>query len=342
VRIAFLTNTWAFQLPGGGEQVLLQSRRELERRGHTVALFDPWRDKLRDFDVIHYFHCPGWDCWTRLKTYGPPLVVTPTLWCEPPSRRWIVREVRHAAHRLADGWWCPPIDERAVRHHLMIPDLLLPASRAEAGRLNRFAGIPLSRMRVVRNVVSVDSGDEQVPADLDEALGDGSRLLCVGSFHREKNQLTLIRALRGLPDRVVFIGGCYPDDPGYLHECRAEAGGQHWFFPEQRHSVVLSAMRRVRLYVQPSLRETCGLAALEAAALGCRVAITRRGGAREYFGDYAWYFDPERPSDIRRTLAAAASARWNGALATHVLARHGHGRLGDDLETAYHSLEAAA
>jgi glycosyltransferase involved in cell wall biosynthesis len=342
MRIAFVTNPWAFQLPGGGEQVLIQSRDALVARGHDVTLFDPWTHKFTDFDLVHYFHCPGWDSWTRIKASGRPLVVTPTLWYEPAGGGWLLRQMRHAAHRLVDRWWSPPIDERTVHHHLMIPDLLLPASAGEAERLHRHAAIPRARMHVVRNAVSVSGSDTDMPQALADALAAAGQVLCVGSFHRHKNQLALIRALRGTALRVVFIGGRYPDDAGYLDRCRSEAGDRHVFFPEQPRPVVLAAMRRARLYAQPSFSETCGLAALEAAALGCRVAITNRGATREYFGRHAWYFDPDDEAGIRNALLVASEARVNGALSKHVRRAHSPEQLGEALETAYRSFSSAS
>jgi glycosyltransferase involved in cell wall biosynthesis len=248
------------------------------------------------------------------------------------------RQLRHAVHRLVDPWWHPPIDERAIHHHLMIPDLLLPASAGEADRLHQHAGIPRGRMRIVMNAVSVDDPAEGLPPDLSEALTGRDRLLSVGSFHRVKNQLALIRALAVTPRRVVFIGGRYPDDPGYLDRCRTAAADQHWFFPELPRPLVLSAMRHSSVYVQPSLRETCGLAALEAAALGCRVAVTARGATREYLGDHAWYFDPENADNIRTAVILAAASEDSGALARHVRTRHSPERLGRELEATYRSV----
>lgn len=337
MRIALVTNPWAFQVPGGGERVLLDSREALRRCGHDAVLFDSWTHKLEDFDLVHYFHCPGWDSWSRLAAIRP-LVVTPTQWCEARGRSRLMAEARHAAHRLVDPWWCPPVDDRTVHYHLMIPDLLLPASAEEADRLHRYAGIPLSRMRVVRNAVATECDGAVLPSELEAALDAHDRLLCVGSFHRVKNQRGLIRALRGTSSRVVFIGGRYPDDRDYFDLCRLESDGQHWFFAEQPREIVLAAMRRVRVYVQPSLRETCGLAALEAAALGCRVAITERGGTREYFGPHAWYFDPDDGDAIRDAVAAASTANVNGALARYVRMQYSIARLGRDLEAAYQNV----
>jgi glycosyltransferase involved in cell wall biosynthesis len=335
VRVLFMTYPWALQMPGGGERVLLNSRAELLRRGYGVDLFDPWKHKLRDYDVVHYFHCPGWEAWERIKAFGGRLVVTPTLWWDPPVRGWLSRQFRHSLHRLVDPWWVPPIDERDARAHLMIPDLLLPASEAEAARLERHLGIPRSKMGVVRNAVTIDESGA-LPPDLAEALGNKGVLLCVGSFHRVKNQLGLIHALRRTEFRVVFIGSRYPEDTeDYLETCRREAGAKHWFFPQQPRGVVLQAMRRTKVYVQPSLRETCGLAALEAAALGCRVAITERGATTEYFSRFASYCNPEDESSIRRAIETACETDYAEDLATLIRSEYTWKRVGDQLESAY-------
>ncbi len=57
----------------------------------------------------------------------------------------------------------------------------------------------------------------------------------------------------------------------------------------------------------PSWFETTGLSSLEAAAMGCNIVITRKGDAYEYFGDYAYYCDPESPDSIFKAIEKAAS-----------------------------------
>lgn len=337
-----LTNLWAFQTVGGGEQVLLTCQEELERRGHDVVLFNQWSDRLASFDVLHYFHCGGWDCWPRLRALGPPLVVTPTLWCEAPRWPWLVREVRHAAHRLIDSSWCPPLDERDVRHHLRIPNLLLPASGEEANRLRAHAGVPASRISVVPNAVRLEGEAAALPNPIADLLAEPRTVLCVGTFHHTKNQLGLIHALQGTQLRVVFIGDpAIDDDDSYLMRCRLAARDKHAFCPAQPHAVVLAAMRLASVYVQPSFRETCGLAALEAAALGCRVVITERGATREYFDRFAWYCDPDSPVSIRSAVLSAMASQPDPALSGHVVKEFSVERLGARLETAYRGVVVA-
>lgn len=339
LNVAFLTHPLAFQVVGGGERILLTCRDELRRRGHSVALFSQWRDSIATFDIIHYFHSVGWDCWPRLKAFGRPLVVTPTLWCEAPARPWLVRELRHAAHRLIHPAWLPPVDERAIRYYLGLPDLLLPASHAESERLMRHGGVSADRLRVVPNAVHV-SAQAVLPPWLHVVLSGPNTVLSVGSFHATKNQLALIEALEETPVRVVFIGDPSPEDTAYLGRCRAAARERHWFMPAQPHEVVLAAMKVAGVYVQPSLRETCGLAALEAAALGCRVVITQLGATREYFDDLASYCNPHDRASIRAAVLKALTSPPETDLAEMVKYEYSIERLGGRLEAAYAAVAA--
>lgn len=337
LRILFATNLCAFQRRGGGERVLLDSRDELRRRGHQVDLFDSWAHQIQDYDVVHYFHCPGWETWERIRKLARCLVVTPTLWIDDRPRVRLVRELRHFGHRIMDRWWPAPIDERDARYYLLMPDLLLPASDLEAALLAGRLRIPRERLFVVRNGVSI--GDEAAApfVDVAKSLAGPDAVLCVGSFQPVKNQLSLIRALRGTRFRAVFIGEPYVDDSsGYLERCQREAGGRHAFFGAQPHGAVLAAMRRSRVYVQPSLRETCGLAALEAAALGCSIAITERGATREYFSTFVSYLNPEDEDSIQEAVENAAARPADPSLSVRVRTECAWKRVGDQLEAAYH------
>ena len=66
--------------------------------------------------------------------------------------------------------------------------------------------------------------------------------------------------------------------------------------------------KRAKVHALPSWFETCGISSLEAAAMGCNVAITEKGYTREYFGDDAFYCDPGDPESIFRGIETAAKS----------------------------------
>ena len=66
-----------------------------------------------------------------------------------------------------------------------------------------------------------------------------------------------------------------------------------------------SAYAASKVFAAPGWFETPGLAALEAAAAGSAVAITRYGSTRDYFGEEAEYFDPSDIDSIRKAVLSA-------------------------------------
>ncbi|MGB3241362.1 MAG: hypothetical protein WBB66_00710, partial [Candidatus Omnitrophota bacterium] len=59
------------------------------------------------------------------------------------------------------------------------------------------------------------------------------------------------------------------------------------------------------VFVAPGWFETPGLAALEAAAAGAALAVTRGGCTSEYFGGDVAYFDPSDVQQIRQAVQEA-------------------------------------
>jgi glycosyltransferase involved in cell wall biosynthesis len=70
--------------------------------------------------------------------------------------------------------------------------------------------------------------------------------------------------------------------------------------------------------VLPSLYETPGLSALEAALAGAKVVITERGGTMEYFGNMAEYVNPGSVKSIRKAIRRSISKEENKRLREHI------------------------
>jgi glycosyltransferase involved in cell wall biosynthesis len=66
-----------------------------------------------------------------------------------------------------------------------------------------------------------------------------------------------------------------------------------------------SAYAACRVFALPSIFETPGIAALEAAVAGAGIVITPFGGTRDYFADEAIYVEPESTESIRSGLQRA-------------------------------------
>ena len=141
----------------------------------------------------------------------------------------------------------------------------------------------------------------------------------VGRLEPHKNQLGLIRELRGTGIPLTIVGPEHPHHSKYASRCRAEAGRFVTFVGDIDHEDLPDLFRNAAVHVLPSWFETTGLVSLEAAASGCAVVTTNRGYAREYFLDLVHYCDPGVKGSIRAAVRRALETPVTAALRRRVV-----------------------
>jgi glycosyltransferase involved in cell wall biosynthesis len=338
MRVLFQAHHDFGRMYGGGPSVVHNLAAALIALGVEVVYHDYWTHRPADFDLVHYFGCYDLHNWLRHRPTDPPLVVTPISWFDDG---WVKRAedrlkfwLRAARHRTADrvrlGY-----PDGAVAHWF-------PNSAGEADRLARRWPIAQAAMTVVPHGVAARfaAGD---PKLFETAHGVREFALCVGRFeHPRKNQLGLIQAMKGTDVPLVFVGGPEPGHEWYYERCRAEAGPAVRFVPPvpHDHPLLVSAYHAAKVVVQPAALEAPGLAGLEGAAAGANVATTTGGATREYFGDAAWYFDPNNPSEMRAAVLEAHASPRQPALRDRVLAEFTWDRIAAAQLAAYRAVVA--
>jgi len=302
MRVLFDTYPWAFVTPGGGEQQLLKYIEHLPRHGINVTLHDHWKPTLETVDVVHFFSCVAGSlhfC-KYLQERGLPLVITSSLWINDSTKHLY------------------PISE--ILAQLSIADVIVANSRAECDALADILSVPRARFVPVMNGVDARFATQGEANAFRREFGiDGPFILNVGNIERRKNQLNLVRALARYDLPLVIIGRIREAD--YAEEVFAEGGGCTRFLGSFRHDdpVLASAYAACSVFALPSTCETPGLAALEAAAAGASIVVTRIGSAREYFNDMAHYVDPMDPGDIARGIGDALRSGPHPQLSLHVI-----------------------
>jgi glycosyltransferase involved in cell wall biosynthesis len=311
------------QAPGGGENQLVQTGRQLEKLGLPIRLFCPWTDRLEKARLLHLFGMSreGLELALRAKARGTPVVLSPICWFEPgalwtlePSLAWkLLGLSAWMLRRLV-----PTI--RSWRRELLeLSDRILPNSHAEARQLISLFGTDPKRVVVVPNGVHEDFGLATADQFRDR-FGDLEFVLFVGRVEPRKNLLRLIQAVRALGLNLAVAGAAPAEFRGYRQRCQAEGrDAVLWLGDFDHHDPMLaSAYKAARVFALPSWFETPGLAALEAALAGAAVVITPFGSTREYFGDRALYARPDRPEQIRQAIATSWSRGANPDLARFV------------------------
>jgi glycosyltransferase involved in cell wall biosynthesis len=323
MRVAFFVYPWATQSPGGGEILLLKTKEFLEKSGISVTLFNQWEHKLKDFDILHVFGSVK-DCLGLMqaaKRAGVKVVLSPIFWSTfnralneygtPLEKTQMV--LKHLAKVVF------PFMPSARRKMFLLADALVPNSVAESMQVIRLFGIDKRKM----HVVYLGADERFTEASASEFVNKykiEDFILSVGRIEPRKNQLNLIKALKGSGKKLVFVGNPVIGYEKYYGLCKRLADDAIFINRlEHSDSLLSSAYAACSVFVLQGWFETPGLVALEAGLAGAKLAVTSGGSTREYFKDYVEYFNPARASSIRKAIERALAKEKTGHLKKYLL-----------------------
>jgi glycosyltransferase involved in cell wall biosynthesis len=186
---------------------------------------------------------------------------------------------------------------------MMLADVVIPNSHIELKQLNRLFAVPESRMRVVPNCADAafELGDKNL---FISKYGIENFVLSVGRIEPRKNQLNLIKAMKGSALPLLIVGDPVSDYMDYYDECKKAGSGNVIFTGRISHEdpMLKSAYKACASFVSQGWFETPGLTALEAGLAGANVATTDKGCTREFFKDFVEYFNPSDIGSIRSAI----------------------------------------
>lgn len=219
-------------------------------------------------------------------------------------------------------------------------DAVLASCGVEASQLVELYRASAQRVRVLAPGVDhaiFGPGNRDFARQAIGLAGGGPALLFVGRIQRAKGLELAVRTLGALPrtlgaELVVVGGPSGADGRAELDRARRLAGalgveGSIRWFPPQPHELLGSFYRAADVCLVPSMSESFGLVALEAAACGVPVVASAVGGLRAIV-DHArtGFLVPEREPEMwagivqrvlgspelaeRLRVAAVRRARW--------------------------------
>jgi glycosyltransferase involved in cell wall biosynthesis len=335
MKIAIYFTSVRFEI-GGGYIQAVRTAQALQSEGHDVKTvmvegLISVKDIVPDADVHHFIsaHPTFIPLMRDIRRRNAGLIALSTIY-------WWTPKVQRVVTPSPMKYWryvVPRYLRRAFKEFVpdneiyKLCDLLLPNSPAEGDLVKEAFPIgPRALVCPVPNAavpIPVEVRTTSRRNDLPEKY-----VLCAGSFNTRKNQLGLVRALRGTSLPVVFLGdpglnGKTRDYKGYYAQCRGESTGRMTFVPHLEHGCAewVDVFSRAAVFAMPSACETPSLAALEAGLFGAAIAITSIGSAYEYFGPHADYCDPADPESIRTAVERAWARGRSKPLADHVASR---------------------
>ena len=331
----------AVSLIHGGPRVqILETKKELERLGVEVRLFEPWEGSgSLDCDILHLFSANlGTFHFARnIHTLPIRLVTSPIFYTQRSAGAIrLTLAVEAGLKSFKTGIWT---DYGYTKQICDWSQMLLPNTGAEAMLIRQGMNISPRKIRVVPNGVraSFEFGD---PSLFRKKYGIDRFILNVGHIGpRRKNVLSLIHALSKIDHPAVIIGKVVGDD-GELCVKEAEKNKNLLIIPglENDSELLASAYAAADVFVLPSLYETPGIAALEAGLAGAKIVITPAGGTREYFGDMARYVEPGSTESIRDGIMAALTMKRTEMLRSHIRQEYLWSKVAEKTLAAYREI----
>jgi glycosyltransferase involved in cell wall biosynthesis len=224
---------------------------------------------------------------------------------------------------------------------MQFADAVVATCTAEADLLARAYRIEPRKVHVVPNAADVNVFGDPDRRLFQDHYGESDYLLTVGRIEPNKNQLTLIRAVRGLGVRLVIVGRAGDGHAAYELACRREGEGHVRFIDHLPYGspLLASAYAGSRAFVLPSLSEIAPNSLIEAAMSGTTVVATRNSvAAYEWFGDDVLYLDPRSERDVENVLRRALTAAPPSSLRRQALGAHSWAAVCEQLRQVYSSV----
>lgn len=346
MRTLFQSRKTLFSVPGGDTIQILKTADALRTMGYHVDISTELEPDVTTYDIVHLFNLmrPQEIYLQALnaKKYGKKIALStiygPYIEYEKKARQGLpglitkmlphdeVEYLKIAARALRNfefnkgtllvlskGYYS------CKKSIVDIVDIFLPNSESEMRRVIADHNLKDPKYVVVPNAVDAKVFDFDNVLISKEVKKYKDCILCVARIEGRKCQLNLVRAMRGLSWQLALIGKPAPNHLAYFDQIKKEAGPNVHLIGQLEHETLPQFYKAARVHALISWMETTGLSSLEAAAMGCNIVITEKGDTREYFGDYAFYCEPDSVESIRGAIIKAYESPVNPALRQHIL-----------------------
>ncbi len=144
-------------------------------------------------------------------------------------------------------------------------------------------------------------------------------ILCAARIEGRKSTLNLVRAVKDSPYQLVLVGKESANQKKYVEQVHREAGDNVHFLGTMPHSELRELYKEAKVHALVSWMETPGLSSLEAGVMDCNIVVTKKGDTYDYFGDYAFYCEPDDILSIRKAIDQAFTAEVDPGLKKRIL-----------------------
>lgn len=342
-----------YSLRGGDTVQLLKTKTELEKLGVDVDISLEFEPDLTEYDLVHLSNV------TRIQeTYlhvknavkqNKPIALSTIYWPMEEFEkngqvgiRKLINEklnidteeklkalVRYLKEKNArniatKNLWKVGYTtmQRYVIDHA---DIFLPNSEMEMTMVKESFGVRKNNYVVVPNAIDLEAAEKAWTTPHNPAFEKyRDAVICVGRIEPRKNQLALVKALKDAPYKLVLVGGVSDNQKQYFESVMRyiNAREDFYYIPQIDNTELYQLYKVCRVSTLPSWLDTPGLVSLEAAVMGCNLAVSSKGSTTEYFEDMAEYCLPDDLDSIRRSIDTAFQKENDGKLREKILSQY--------------------
>lgn len=262
-------NCCAQNTAGGVQSKIKDTLKAISSQGVEIKLFDKWNDKIDDFDLIHFFKLSGehFSLMKLAKSKGKKVVLSSIVALEGERR---------IKAGLFLGKLRIPNPISYAKKQLELCDAIITETEKEKKFIIENYNVASDKIIVIPNGISpsILGGDPNIFREKYKLFKPF--VLQLGRFDRNKNQINVIRALKGTDIPLVFIGGADSCDKSYYDKCMSEASSDMIFTDWIEHSspLLASALAAAEVLVLPSYKEIFGNAVFEGIANRTKIVAT--------------------------------------------------------------------
>lgn len=312
---------------GGGEVQAERTREALVRQGVEVTVHGGLNRDLGD--IVHFFGL--FDSHGEVAKYcldqGIPYVVSPIFVTPRSQARLKWRSFRQKF-----------IDFKFPKRQFELlkgAREIFPLTGFEQSNLTTYFGNRLPPCTRIPNGVEPRFAAGYPDLFRSECDIKGDFVLHAATIEKSKNQLGIIRALKGTDIQAIFIGRIH--DQAYFGLCQAEMGPNMRYLGPIPHDGELlpSAFKAAKVFCLPSRREILPLSAMEATVAGCQIILGSKWGGQEVWGNHAAYVDADDPKAIRTSIETAMKAVPNPSYAAEFMEKYSWVAVAKQLKDRY-------
>lgn len=285
--------------------------REISKRLPTFAevkLFDKWNDKIQDYDILHVFSLSdeAYSLVNVAHKKGIKIVVSAIV---NPSNR-----LKMFLNRLAARFLRQINYYKKNKYILDVADAIICETEREKNFVVKAYSVNENKVCVIPNGVDEVREDASEEYFREKTGIKGKFILQVGRFDPNKNQLSVIEAVRGTDMQLVLIGGADNKYEEYYNKCKEVAGENVHFLGWIDHDDILlySAYKAAQAFVIPSHKEIFGNAMFESGIYGCNIVATNALPMETWgFDKYCYVIESKNIEDIKNKLSEAYCSKKN-------------------------------